>query len=271
MRAGLRLALLLAASPAAAQPAPPAHGPLTYGELRALPDEALARRLFGALAPDFVLSPRLDWPSRPLASRRATIWAWTRPRPSYGWGLCETDRSILTFQPDFLRSGADHENPAMRLARIETKTYYIILDRALAEGRTRPDPDRPGAWGAGCGTRDPRRGGVVADYPHQLMRAYALVNELGAAARAGRAHVPLDCSRMRWRGPEPADEAACLRELRGLGDHSVAWVSECRGIAGAANCIRVLDGEIFIHFSLNPGQQPIAIRIEGVEDNREVE
>jgi hypothetical protein len=271
MRAGLWLALLLAAGPAAAQPAPPAHGPLTYGELRTLPDEALARRLFGALGPDFVLNMRVDWPRSPVIMRRATIWAWTRPRPSYGWGLCETDRSILTFERDFLRSGADRENPAMRLARIETKTYYIILDRALAEGRTRPDPDHPGAWGAGCGGLDPRRDGVPADSPSQLMRAFALVNELGAAARAGRAHVPIDCSHMRWPGPQPIGEAECLRALRHLGNPSVGWVSECRGIAGAANCIRVLDGEIFIHFSLNQGQQAIAIRIEGVEDNREVE
>ena len=76
---------------------------------------------------------------------------------------------------------------------------------------------------------------------------------------------------MRWRGPQPADEAACLSALRGLGDHSLGWVSACRGTPESANCIRVLTGDFFIHFSLNAGQQPIAIRIEGVEDNSEVE
>ncbi|HVQ07328.1 MAG TPA: hypothetical protein VMS43_02730 [Allosphingosinicella sp.] len=268
MRAGLWLAFLLAASPVAAQE----QAPLTYGELRTLPDEALARRLFGALAPDIVLSLRLDWPSRPSLMQRASIWAWTRPRPSYGRGLCETDRSVLSFERDLLRgSGLSRENPAMRLVRIETKTQYIVLDRALAEGRTQPDPDRPGAWAAGCDGLDPRRDSVPADSPYQLMRAYALVNELGAAARAGRAHVPLDCSHMRWPGPQPIDEAECLRALRHLGNRSVGWVSECRGIPVAANCIRVLDGEIFIEFSLNQGQQPIAIAIRGVEDNRAVE
>ena len=271
MRGGLWLALLLVASPSPAQPAPPANGPLTYGELRTLPDEALARRLFGALAPDIVLGIRLGWPSSPVIMQRANIWAWTRPRPSYRWGLCETDRSVLSFERDHLRGGANRENPAMRLARIETKTYYIIHDRDLAEGRTRPDPERSGAWGAGCATRDPRRDGVPADNPHQLMRAYALVNELGAAARAGRAHVPIDCSYMRWPGPQPIGEAECLRELRHLGNPWVGWVSGCRGIAAAADCIRVLGGEIFVEFSLNRGQRPIAIAILGVEDNSAVE
>jgi hypothetical protein len=185
--------------------------------------------------------------------------------------VCETDRSILSFERDLLRAGGvNRENPAMRLVQIQTHTYYIVRDRALAEGRTRPDPEHPEAWAAACDGLDPRGDNVPADNPSQLMRAYALVNELGAAARAGRAHVPLDCSRMRWNRPPPADEAACLGELRGLGDHSLGWVSDCRG-PESANCIRVLTDEFFINFSLNVGQRPIAIRIEGIEDLNEVE
>jgi len=221
MRALLWVALLLAASPAPAQP----QARLTYQELRTLPDEALAQRLFGALAPDIVLSLRPDFPRNPLPD--TSIWAWTRPRASWLPGLCETDRSILTFEPDHLSAGgANRENPAMRLAQIQTHTYYIVHDRALAEGRTRPDPEHPDAWAAACGGLDPRGENVPADHPMQLMRAYSLINELGAAARAGRAHVPLDCSRMRWNGPQPDGEAACLRALRGLGDHSLTQSSE---------------------------------------------
>jgi hypothetical protein len=261
VRASLLLALLLAASPVTAQP----PTPLTYQELRTLPDDALARRLFGALAPDIVLSLSLrpDWPRNPLPD--TSIWAWTRPRASWLPGVCETDRSILSFERDLLRAGGGNRgNPAMRLAQIQTHTYYIVQDRALAEGRTQEDPEHPDAWGAACDGLDPRGESVPADNPLQLMRAYALVNELGAAARAGRAHAPLDCSRMRWNGPQPADEAACLRELRGLGDHSLGWVSDCRG-PESANCIRVLTDAFYINFSLNAGQT-IAIRIEGFED-----
>jgi hypothetical protein len=163
--------------------------------------------------------------------------------------------------------------PRLRGDRQAGRRAHPLQDQhqRAAEGRTRRDPEHRHAWAAACDGLDPRRDSVPADDASQLMRAYALVNELGAAARAGRTHVPLDCSRMRWNGSQPDGEAACLRELRGLGDHSLGWVSECRGTPDSANCIRVLDGEIFIHFSLNQGQQAIAIRIEGVEDNREVE
>src|SRR5205085_7259261 len=146
----------------AASPVSPHPAPITYHELATLPDEALTERLFGALAPDLVLSPRQEGPRAPLIMRPTSIWAWTRPRPSDQPGVCATDRSVLSFQRDLLRGGFNRENPVLRLVGIETQTYYIVHDRDLAEGRTRLDPDHPGAWGAVCATLDPRRDGVPA-------------------------------------------------------------------------------------------------------------
>jgi hypothetical protein len=258
------LALLLAVGQASArQPVP-----LTYDELRTLPDDALNQRLFGSVAPDIVLSPR---PRERTAflMRPVEIWAWTRPRPSSQPGLCETDRSILVFQPAI--PGIDRQNPVLRLARIVTQTYYIVHDRALAEGRTRRDPENRNAWAAGCADRDPRRDGVPADDPGQLLRARTLIGDLGTAARAGRSPAPLDCTHRYWNRAQPADEAACLREITWLRPDLMGWVSQCRGVPAAANCVRVLASEMFIEFSLNLGQQAIAIRIEEVEDTSAIE
>jgi hypothetical protein len=263
-RASAWLALLLAASPV--QPAVP----ITYDELRTLPDDALARRLFGGLAPDIVLGNRPQASRAPFGLRVASVWAWTRPRPSDQPGVCATDRSILMLERDFLR-GLDRENPALRLARVQTQTYYIVHDRDLAERRTRPDPDRPGAWGGACATLDPRRDGVPAADARQLVRARALLDEFGEAARAGHSRVPIDCAAMHRNGPAPADEAACLGALRYLRADLADWVSECRGVPAAANCIRILAQEVFIEFSLNQGQEPIAIKIEGVEDTSAIQ
>lgn len=261
------VALLLATSPAS--PQPPA--PLTYNELRTLPDEELTVRLFGPLANDLVLGARPEGPRTPSILRVMNLWAWTRPRPSDRPGVCETDRSILVFERDSLPGGFNRENPALRLARIDTQTYYIVHDRALAEGRARPDPDHPGAWGAACATLDPRRDAIPADNSWQLMHARELLDELGEAARAGRSEVPIDCARMYWNRQPPADTAACLNALRYLRADLIGWVSDCRGVPAAANCIRVLVSEMFIEFSLDIGQQVIAIGIQGVEDNSAVE
>jgi hypothetical protein len=263
-RASTLLALLLAAS--SVQPA----APITYDELRTLTDDALARRLFGALAPDIVLGIRPQGSRAPFGLRVASVSAWTRPRPSDQPGICATDRSILTLERDFLR-GLDRENPALRLARMETQTYYIVHDRDLAERRTRPDPDRPGAWGDACATLDPRRDGVAAADAWQLLRARALLDEFGEAARAGHSRVPLDCTAMYPHRPPPADEAACLGALRYLRADLTGWVSECRGIPAAANCIRVLAQEVFVEFSLDQVQEPIAVRVEGIEDTSAVQ
>ncbi|HEV7661445.1 MAG TPA: hypothetical protein VGO55_16520 [Allosphingosinicella sp.] len=162
--------------------------------------------------------------------------------------------------------GVNRENPAMRLAQIQTQTYYIVHDRALAEGRTQEDPEHPDAWEAACDGLDPRGDNVPADNPAQRDA------RLCAGQRAGRGRprrTGACAARLQPHALEraaAADEAACLRELRGLGDHSLGWVSECRGTPESANCISVLTDAFFINFSLNAGQRPIAIRIEGFED-----
>jgi hypothetical protein len=261
------LALLVALqSPTAATVAPP---PLTLSQLATLPEQELVRRLFGAMAPDIFLGSRPDGRSGSLRLR-ASVWAWTRPRAADRPGVCESDRVTLEFSREISANAGD---PSLRLRQIVTQTHYSIQDRALAEGRRQVGEGWRGALQFVCEQRDPRRDmGTPADSPYQLMKAFALVNQLSAAARAGRVPVPLDCAHLHWNGPSPVDEAECLRELGGLGDHSLGWVSECRGTpAAVGGCIRVLAGEIFIEFSLNQRQEPVAIVIQAVEDNSAVE
>jgi len=262
------LALLVALQPAtAATVAPPP--PLTFSQLATLPEQELARRLFGALAPDIFLGHRPEARSGSLMFR-TSIWAWTRPRAADRPGVCESDRMVLEFTRAISANAGD---PRLQLRRVVNQTYYSIQDRALAEGRRQVGETWRGELQYACEQRDPRRDmGTPADSPYQLMKAFALINQLGAAARAGRVPVPLDCTHLRWNGLPPADEAECLRALSGLGDHSLGWVSECRGTpAAVGGCIRVLTGEIFIEFSLDQRQEPVAIVIQGVEDTRAIQ
>lgn len=258
----LLLALLPAGGTALAQPAAP---PVTLSELRTLSGEALARRLFGPLAPDMFVTPSRN--SRPydLLLAGENVWAWTRPIPADRAGLCRSDRLILHFRTaDFARG---RDGP-MRLHAILGQTYYFVVDRARMMEGGGPPPETMDA----CRALNPLRAqGIPADNSWQLDRALTLMERLGSEARAGRALAPLDCTHMYWHREQPADEAACLRELRYVGPQTANWVSECRGVPAAAGCIRVLASEMFIEFSLNQGQDPIAITIRGVEDNSAVE
>ena len=240
VRAGLWLALLLAASPAAAQPAPPAHGPLTYDELRALPDEALTRRLFGALAPDIVLSIRPDWPSRPLALRRASHLGVDTPAPLLGAGLCETDRSILYFRAGLSeeRRGSRKSGDAPRPDRDQDLLYrprprprrraYAArsgasrrlggrLRRARSPARRRsrglsPSVDAGLCAGQRARRGRPRRTGACAArlQPHALERAAARRRGRvpARAARLGQSFGGLGQRVPRHCGPRPIASAS---------------------------------------------------------------
>jgi hypothetical protein len=258
------LILLLPAAPAsAADPAP-----LTRSELSSLSDEGLARRIFGPLAGDVVAS-------RPISSARpwSDSWVWFYTRPRKDWlrdGLCVTDRMIVHLTPVALSLG---DNPALRLHSIAVDTNYIIRDRKMANRLSGFDPKELEGQDEACAKLDPRRDSTPAENGWQLMEALQLANELGAAARAGRAPVPIDCTRIHFSGPGPADEAACLKELATLSEVMVDGVQSCADpeVTGGL-CIRVQTWDWFIYFVLSWGKQEMErVIVSGIEDNSAVQ
>jgi hypothetical protein len=249
---------LLASSPAPARES----APLTVSELAKLSDGQVARRIFGPLAPDLFVSIR---PGTATARWRGErIWFWTRPREDRSNpGLCRTDRMIVSLEPVGTKPTGDR---LVRLASIETRTYFIVRNPALAE-RGSGTPKELEGLEAACAALDPRRDSIPADSGWQLMKALSLANELGAAARAGRAPVPIDCTRLRFSGPPPRDEAECLKEISGLSERLVAGVRSCgERPALDGSCISVQAANRFISFVLDHDRKMVRVSIEGMED-----
>jgi hypothetical protein len=162
---------------------------------------------------------------------------------------------------------SSREDPAMRPVGFNLQSVFIIENRAEAGRLFNPTRRAPHERDAACIALDPRRGGIPAEYPYQLMRALELTEALGAAAREGRALVPVDCSRINWNGHPPADEAACLRELAVLREDHVVWVQACRAKREApGGCIQVMTRDWWVEFDMNLNQTPRAAVIEGFED-----
>lgn len=263
--AGRAIALLivcLVGVPASAsEPAP-----ITRSELRSLSDEALVIRVFGPLARDLFVS-RIDRESI-LPRRPVEIWFSTRARPSDAPGVCVTDRSIVRFEPALPWT----DSQPMRLRAIETQASFIIQNRDLAMRETGIDASELEGFEERCAALDPRRDSTPADSGWQLVKAISLINELGEAARAGRAPVPIDCQHLRFSGPPPTNEAECLRELSHLGEHSVGWVQGCaEAVVINGTCIRVLTNDWFIYFILTTSQRMERVIVRGIEDTSAVQ
>lgn len=255
----------------AAQPLPaPDLGPATIplAEFRTLPDEAFARRVLGPLALFPLVSHRETDPGR-LALRPEHVWFWSRPRVSDRPGVCFSQRLIVSFRSTGLRGA----NAAMQPTGVQLDSYYIIQDEAVA----RRDSGHPIEWRAHmagpCSQIDPRQiGSTPAESGSQFMAAREMVEQLGEAAKAGRAPAPLDCSRMNWNSEPPADEAACLREMTWLHADSVYWVRNCWPRREApGGCLQVQTARWFIEFDRAAGGNPIRIVVNGIEDTDAVE
>ena len=256
--AALLVALLAPFAAAAQQPAA-----ATLAQLQRAPDEELVRLFFGAAA----TFPHVGYrePSRfSVLSRRPSLWFYSRARADYA-GVCRTDRLVVSLDRV---PGSDRQNPSFRPRDFALHPIYIVENRAEAFGTIAHTEQRPlHERDAACDALDPQRGGIPADNAFQLVQALRHVEALGEGARAGRAIAPLDCSRINWNGDPPADEAACLRALSVLREHHVGWIRQCPPRRPApGGCIQVLANDWWIEFDLDPGQEPIRVVIEGVED-----
>ncbi len=270
MRRALALLLMAAPMPAGAQlELPPSAPSIRLSELRDLPDRQLVRRVLGPLE----LFPYVSHRGKEdMSAYRggANLWFWTRPRASDQAGICRTDRLIVYFQIPLLYVG-DRKDPAMVPAGFDLQTYYIVENRKEALALFSSGKRKAFELDAACGKLDPRRDGIPAGRAFQLARALELIEALGAAARAGRALAPLDCTHLNWNAEPPADEAACLKELTVLGERSVDWVRDCLPKRAApGGCTQVMAHRWFIEFDHDVGGDPIRIVIEAQEDMSQV-
>lgn len=258
------IGLALVAAPAAARDA----GPLKWSELAKLSDDQLARRIFGPLAGNLVVGPR----SRVDRFRRdSSVWFWTRPRKD--WlrpGICSTDRTIVALE---VVPGSSHgDDSTLAISRIQTDTYYLVQNRAFADrGGYGFTPKELAGLDAACAEANPLDA-TQADDGAQLMTAFKIANELGSAARAGRAPAPIDCSHIHFSGPAPASEAECLKEISRLSEKSVDAVQSCgEGPVLSGTCIRIQTTDSFIYVLLDREEKMVRVAIEGIEDTRSVQ
>lgn len=237
----LRLALLLTLALAVATPGA-AEEPLTEASLRAMPPDALARRLLGDFAAVAFPLPSEQQTRGP--DDEGMIWFrfLTRPRASPEPGVCATEHLTMVFQP----LGMPGPNTPLRPRSMAmTPATFIVQDVQTArtslwpnwpedlhdrrsdtrrnEARARLDP--------ACVEIDPRQIELVfADHAGQVGRAVALVADLLEAAQAGRTPVPATCQDL---ARSPLSNGDCLRLLAALRVGSlnhVELVDSCWGM-----------------------------------------
>jgi hypothetical protein len=225
MPATALLTLLLAAqAPAAAQD----PEPLTAARIRAMPADALARRLLGDASA--IVYPMLpESRIRDRADDDGSQWVryYTRPRVAPRAGICQTDFLHVELVP----AGAPSPDTPLRVRQITTSGVFIVQDVARSRQGGAPRDAERAALDAACAAIDPRQAEIVlADNAEQLERAIALTVDLRAAAGTGRIGVPLAC---RDGDERRIAQAACLRsmaELRTQTIHDVELVDGCWGM-----------------------------------------
>jgi len=121
----LALGLAQIVSPAA-KAAPSA--PISKTEARALPTEALKRRVLAQVADLLVEGPRPTTgrkPRRPLTD----LWFSTKPVATYVDGVCRSDTVVIEFESDLPRSrDGDADTPVRASGLSVTPNFYVAGD-----------------------------------------------------------------------------------------------------------------------------------------------
>jgi hypothetical protein len=203
------LPFLIAAAPASAADKPV---PLTRESVRKMPDEELARRVFGDLGHVMYPQPRYE-----PRGARDPMWLRglefvTRPRGSYRAGVCETDSVHVGFEPLPFTLGDD---PPVRPYRFDKYENFFIQDFSAARSGDPPaDEEAKSELDSACREIDPRTKRLIA-----ATTAFEVVAGLGSlaalieAAKKGRALAPLEC---KDRSGEPVAQSNCLVNLSHL-------------------------------------------------------
>lgn len=240
---------------------------ITRGDLIRLPDEVLARRLFGAVGDDLFVGYR----NRNRLGRSLhgdVLWFWTRPHHTMRPGVCVSEWLIVSLEADSV--GLPSQRQTLRLRSINRNLVHIVVDRAMARRLSGFDEDELRRARARCAEADPRRDSIPSDSPWQLMKAFELIGALGEEARQGRALAPIDCTRFEFSGP-PTSEAECLAALARLSEGSVHWTQDCaEAVVIGGPCIRVQTSDWFIYLVMRQDQQLERIIVQGMEDMSQV-
>lgn len=260
MPATALLTLLLAAqAPAAAQD----PEPLTAAQIRAMPAEALARRLLGDASAILYPIPSESPTGGEADDGSQWVRYYTRPRVSPRAGICETDYLSVALVP----AGAPGPDTLLRVRQITTSNLFIVQNAARSRQGGAPGDAERAALDAACAAIDPRQAEiVVAENAEQLERAIALTVDLRAAAGTGRIGVPLAC---RDGDERRIAQAVCLRsmaELRTQTIHDVELIDEYDDDA-ELRCVQAWfwdaehRGRVEIRFALRWGTQTL-VRID---------
>ena len=256
-------ALFLLATPALARD----EAPLRLSERVKLPGDQLARRIFGPLSSNLLVANR----PREVSALRFNwdVWFWTRAHEdTLTPGICASTRIIVHLERGL---GGDRNDPVVALRDIETQATFLIQNRAFADRGFGFEPKELAGLEPACQAADPRWS-IPADSSWQLMKAFEVANALGAAARAGRAPVPIDCTRIHFAGPPPASEAECLKQISSLSEKIVVGVASCgEGPLSTGDCIRIQTFDWFIYIQLDRAQKMVRAAFEGVEDTSAVQ
>jgi hypothetical protein len=269
VRAWLSALLLLAASPAAAGDRGGGLQPraVPLSRLKDASDDELVALFFGPLRTfPYVGYRSRDWMT--AIDVMAMLRFYGPARATDRAGVCGTDELSITLRRT---GGGSLGDPLMQPVAFDLQPIFIIENRHEADRPINPTKRSLGEREAACLALDPRRNGIPADYPYQLMTALELVEALGTGARAGHAAFPIDCRLMNGNGPPPPDDAACLRELARLYDVSVRWVKTCQPQREApGGCIQVMTDSWWIEFDMNLNQTPRRAVMTGIEDHRAI-
>jgi hypothetical protein len=235
---------------------------LTKNQVRAMAPEAVARRLFGGLAP--LVLPIADRgqpgvrPTRPLRS----LSFLTRPSSANWDGICRTEAILVEFEPAGPPAGADTR---VRPRRFTSGPVYFVPDPA----RLRPPPpdeesEDPVAadsrWNAradaACAGIDPRRVQRIGATEEYRLTALRLLLDLVEDARAGRAAIPLDCGAL---GPPEArlSAAQCRARFGQVDVRAVDMISACDPPPGVV-CHRLFVGGYQLDLVMAPNNQRVA-------------
>src|ERR1700710_483490 len=133
--------------------------PLTKVTVRTMPEQVLARRLFGELGrimlPDVYHGRPGRRPTRPLDLLSfATV-----PGAANAEGLCETQWVTVYFEPAGPLRGAD---TPVRPRRINSSTAYIVRDLARFRAASSGDSESERNADAACRAIDPRLAHSIA-------------------------------------------------------------------------------------------------------------
>lgn len=237
----LLLALLSAGGAAFAQGT---SASFALSELRTASGAVLARRLFGALAPDMFVQPARGIGTANAYRHGAQVWAWTRPVAEIP-GLCRTDRLILDFRA---AAGGRRGDPRMRLRGVNGRTHYIVTDRARLDAGGNLPPGEEAA----CRAVDPLgTDRLFADNSMQLREALQLLDAL----RAGRLSAPLDCA-----------SEGCREAVTALGSAALRGVAHCQVEPGANACLRIETPDWTVAFLLDGARRAVHVRAEAVDN-----